>query len=74
MYDLAHENEAPGRCGKCRGTGVYGWGASVNGKMEKSGPCHSCRGTGRQTMRDMLRNRTYNVHKIARMCDGWGGR
>lgn|GEM_PF-1832817 len=74
MYDLAHENEAPGQCGKCRGTGVYSWGACVNGKMEKSGRCNSCGGTGRQTMRDMMRNRTYNMHKIARMCDGWGGR
>jgi hypothetical protein len=72
MYDLAHENDAPGRCGKCRGTGVYGWGACVNGQMQHSGPCHSCRGTGRQTVRDITRNATYNRYKIARICDGWG--
>jgi hypothetical protein len=72
VYDLAHENEAPGRCGKCRGTGRYSWGASVNGKVAKSGPCHSCRGTGRQTMRDMMRNATYNRHKIAWLCSGGG--
>ena len=72
MYDLAHENEAPGRCGKCRGTGIYSWGARVNGKMEKSGRCNSCGGTGRQTMRDIMRNRTYNTHKIAWLCNGGG--
>jgi DnaJ-class molecular chaperone len=70
MYDLAHQNDAPGRCGKCRGTGVYSWGASVNGKMERSGRCNSCRGTGRQTVRDIMRNATYNRYKIARICEG----
>ena len=70
MYDLAHENEAPGRCGKCRGTGTYNWGGSVNGHSRFSGQCNSCRGTGRQTMRDMMRNRTYNTHKIARLYSG----
>ena len=44
----------------------------VNGKMEKSGRCNSCGGTGRQTMRDIMRNRTYNTHKIAWLCNGGG--
>jgi DnaJ-class molecular chaperone len=67
MYDLAHENEKPGQCGKCRGTGRYSWGVSVNGKMKNSGTCFSCRGTGKQNRRQIMRNRTYNVHKINRI-------
>lgn len=65
MYDLAHENAAPGQCGKCRGTGVYGWGACVNGKMQHSGTCFSCRGTGKQSTIQIKRNRTYNRYKIS---------
>ena len=67
MYDLAHENNTPGRCGKCNGTGEYRWGATVNGKSQHRGRCNSCRGTGRQTMADMMRNRTYNRYKLARI-------
>ena len=65
MYDLSQPNDKPGTCIKCRGTGIYGWGASVNGKMQHSGPCFSCRGTGKQDKRQISRNRTYNRHKIA---------
>jgi hypothetical protein len=65
MYDLSHPNAAPGTCGKCRGTGVYSWGASVNGKTAHSGTCFSCRGTGKQSRRQISRNRTYNRYKIA---------
>ena len=60
--------EAPGKCGKCRGTGVYGWGAYVASmaKMKNSGtlffvPWHWQ--NKNHTARSM-RNRTYNVHKI----------
>ncbi len=67
MYDLAHENDKPGQCGKCRGTGQYSWGGTVNGKPAKSGECYSCRGTGRQDRRQIARNATYNRHKIARL-------
>lgn len=67
MYDLSHVNEAPGKCGKCRGTGVYGWGASVNGKMSNTGTCFSCRGTGMQNVRQIKRNSTYNRYKISAM-------
>ena len=49
---------------------AYNWGGSVNGHTRFSGQCNSCRGTGRQTIRDMMRNRTYNTHKIARLCSG----
>ena len=27
MYDLSQPNDKPGTCIKCKGTGVYGWGA-----------------------------------------------
>ncbi len=65
MYDLSIPNDRPGQCAKCGGSGVYSWGASVNGKMQHSGPCFSCRGTGKQSSRQIKRNRTYNRHKIA---------
>ena len=66
MYDLSQPNSKPGPCIKCRGTGVYGWGAMVNGKMSHSGPCFSCRGTGVQSSRQMRTNHAYNRFKI-----GW---
>jgi DnaJ-class molecular chaperone len=65
MYDLSQPNNKPGRCIKCKGSGVYGWGACVNGKMTNSGTCFSCRGTGKQSTRQIKRNETYNRHKIA---------
>jgi DnaJ-class molecular chaperone len=65
MYDLSQPNHKPGTCCKCKGTGVYKWGASINGKMTNSGPCHSCRGTGEQTARQIVRNEVYNKYKIA---------
>lgn len=68
MYDLSQPNDKPGRCIKCSGTGVYKWGAVVNGKSAKEGPCHSCGGTGKQSVKDIRRNRTYNRHKIAWLC------
>ena len=64
MYDLAHENAAPGTCGKCKGTGQYSWGAMVNGKMTHSGMCFSCKGTGKQDKSQIVCNRVYNKHKI----------
>lgn len=67
MYDLSVPNERPGVCAKCRGTGVYGWGAFVNGKPANSGTCFSCRGTGKQDTRQIKRNVSYNVHKIRNM-------
>jgi hypothetical protein len=67
MYDLSQPNDAPGLCSKCRGSGVYGWGAVVNGQPKHSGTCFSCRGTGKQDKADIRRNRTYNRHKINRI-------
>jgi DnaJ-class molecular chaperone len=65
MFDLSQPNSEPGVCVKCKGTGVYGWGASINGKMQHSGTCFSCRGTGKQSRKQIKRNETYNRHKIA---------
>ena len=70
MYDLAVVNTKPGRCEKCRGSGVYSWGAIINGKPSKSGTCFSCRGTGKQTNRQRARNSTYNRHKVAQIMAG----
>jgi DnaJ-class molecular chaperone len=65
MYDFSIPNAKPGRCEKCRGSGLYCWGVVVNGKASKSGPCHSCKGTGRQTAADICRNVAYNRYKIS---------
>lgn len=67
MYDLSQPNHKPGECCKCKGSGVYRWGASVNGKSQHEGTCFSCGGTGHQTGSDIGRNKTYNRYKIARM-------
>ncbi len=64
MYDLSQPNSVPGKCVKCRGTGVYCWGGTVNGVPRKSGPCHSCGGKGHQTARDIQRDHAYNKHKL----------
>jgi DnaJ-class molecular chaperone len=65
MYDLAVPNAKPGPCEKCRGRGIYSWGAVTNGRPAKSGRCHSCNGSGQQSARDMRRNTAYNRFKIA---------
>jgi DnaJ-class molecular chaperone len=65
MYDFSQPNDAPGTCCKCHGTGTYHWGAVVNGVPGKSGTCFSCRGTGKQSSRQIRRNRTYNRFKVA---------
>lgn len=67
MYDLSVINSKPGPCEKCRGSGLYCWGGTVNGKPKFTGRCHSCRGSGRQSRSDMRRNGIYNTHKIARI-------
>ena len=66
-YDFSVPNAVPGECEKCRGTGLYQWGACVNGKMTHSGPCWSCRGTGKQSKADIKRNHGYNWHKLRNM-------
>lgn len=63
MTDFSMPNDKPGECCKCRGTGVYAWGAFVNGKPTNQGTCFSCRGTGCQDLRQIKRNECYNRHK-----------
>jgi DnaJ-class molecular chaperone len=63
-YDFSVPNSKPGTCEKCKGSGIYGWGASINGKMQHSGTCFSCRGTGKQDATQIKRNVYYNKHKI----------
>ncbi len=67
MYDLSQPNAKPGKCNKCKGTGTYTWGGTINGRPVKSGQCHSCGGTGRQTQADIRRNHAYNRYKIAQI-------
>jgi len=64
MYDLAVPNGRVGTCEKCRGSGVYSWGGSVNGKARFTGQCHSCQGFGTQTTSDINRNKAYNRFKL----------
>lgn len=70
MADFSHVNDRPGSCGKCSGSGCYGWGAVVNGKPEHEGTCWSCQGTGRQDRRQMSRNRAFNRYQERRIF--WG--
>jgi DnaJ-class molecular chaperone len=69
MYDLSVPNDQPGRCAKCKGSGRYGWGACVNGRMQHEGVCFSCKGTGKQSPRQIKTNHAYNRHKIAEICN-----
>ncbi len=57
-------------CERCKGTGTYYWGASVNGKMSCSAPCARCGGDGRMTFDDMRRGKAYDNHAIIRACRG----
>lgn len=35
-------------CSRCGGSGVYHWGARINGASQYSGVCFRCNGTGRE--------------------------
>lgn len=54
------------KCGRCNGSGLYQWGACVNGKMTHSGPCFRCEGKGQQGQADFARNQAYDRHAIRR--------
>lgn len=56
------------KCKRCKGSGTYHWGASINGKMSHSAPCARCGGKGHMTFDDMRRGRAYDRHAIARAC------
>lgn len=57
-------------CARCAGSGVYSWGACINGRMSHSGPCARCDGKGIMTFDDMRRGRAYDAYAIARACRG----
>ena len=59
---LKAAEQATVKCPKCKGSGIYYWGASVNGKMTHSGPCFACEEKGRQNSDDFFRNREYWKH------------
>ena len=66
--DFAVPNAAPGRCEKCRGSGQFRWGASVNGAPPKhGGPCWSCQGSGRQDHTQIKRNEAFNRYQMRRL-------
>lgn len=50
------------QCSKCQGTGIYKWGAIVNGKATHEGICFACKGKGFQTKQDEKRNDFYWNH------------
>ncbi len=56
------------KCSRCHGTGVYSWGACVNGRMSCSGPCNRCAGKGYMHFDDMRRNKAYDNYAIRRAC------
>ena len=51
-------------CDGCNGSGIYyGRGAVVNGVFKGfTGTCYRCGGKGRQTAKDVKRNRYYDNH------------
>lgn len=51
-------------CDRCGGSGLYHWGACVNGKMSHSGDCYRCQGKGVQDQDDMRRNYGHTMHMI----------
>lgn len=51
------------KCSNCGGSGIYRWGACVNGVMSKSGPCFRCEGKGYQDEADRRRNYGYDNHR-----------
>lgn len=51
-------------CPECKGSGVYKWGACINGVMQHSGPCFRCACKGYQGQVDFTRNWGYdNFHR-----------
>lgn len=43
---MPNGKQQPPPCWRCGGTGIYVWGAIVNGKPTHSGPCYACQGGG----------------------------
>ena len=53
---VAAAEAATVKCGRCQGTGVYRWGAVINGRSTHQGACYQCEGKGRQGQADFKRN------------------
>ena len=53
-------------CDHCQATGVYSWGASVNGKMSHSGDCYRCLGKGWMNVDDMARFKVWTGYAIVK--------
>jgi hypothetical protein len=50
-------------CDHCDGSGIYRWGASINGKPpQHSGPCHRCQEKGKMDASDCARTMEYHRH------------
>lgn len=58
------------RCERCKGTGIYSWGACINGCMSHSASCARCAGKGYMTFDDMRRGKAYDVFAIIKACRG----
>jgi hypothetical protein len=54
------------KCKRCRGTGTYWWGGTINGSPVYSAECARCAGKGVLTFADMRRGRAYDKYAIAR--------
>ena len=56
------------KCERCRGSGVYTWGGTVNGRPIHTGECFRCGGKGWQGVADFRRNYGYDNHAIRAAC------
>jgi hypothetical protein len=66
MQWVLSAREASTECERCRGTGVYKWGAVVNGKPTHTGTCYQCCGAVRQGQDDYKRNYGHILYSISR--------
>jgi hypothetical protein len=57
---------ACGTCERCRGGGIFYWGASINGRMSHSATCARCAGKGKVNNNDCRRAYVYDNHAIRR--------
>ncbi len=58
------------RCERCGGTGIYSWGAVINGHPSHSAECARCAGKGTLDFDDMRRSKAYDAYAIVKACRG----
>lgn len=51
-------------CDRCKGTGDYCWGGTINGRPVHKATCFHCLGSGQQTLDDAYRNVAYIRYAI----------